>query len=101
MVQGMVVSAVKSGGIWTTALLSDEPTIPHSNLQTLSGRQEFEVVAMYEPTGGDLQYIGSVKWGWECDGQGTVTLLKFAKGSDNWASDEFVEAAGAWNEMVL
>jgi hypothetical protein len=100
LVQGMVVSAVKSGGRWTTALLSDEPTIPHTSLQTLSGRQEFEVAAMYEPSGGDLQYIGSVKWGWECN-DGNVTLLAFEKGSYDWASDEFLEAGVAWNEMVL
>lgn len=101
LVQGMVVSAVNSGGTWTTALLSDEPTIPHPNLKTLTGKQEFEVVAMYEPKGGDLQYIGSVRWGWECDGQGNVTLLDFEIGSDDWASDAFVEAAVAWNAMVL
>ena len=46
---------------------------------------------MYEPKGSDLQYIGSVKCGWECDEQGQVTLLGFEKGSDTWASDAFVD----------
>ena len=77
------------------------PTIPHPTLKKLKGKQEFEVVAMYEPRGGDLQYIGSVTWGWACDEQGNVTLLDFKKGSDDWASDAFVEAAVAWNAMVL
>jgi hypothetical protein len=30
-----------------------------------------------------------------------VTLLAFEKGSYDWASDEFLEAGVAWNEMVL
>ena len=101
LVQGMVVSAVKSGDIWTTALLSDEPTIPHPTLKKLQGKQEFEVVAMYEPIVGDSQYIGSVKWGWQSDGEGNLTLLNFEIGSHGLASVEFVEAAEAWNKMDL
>jgi hypothetical protein len=94
--QGHVTSAQKSGGSWNTALLSDEPTVPVRSA-SISGKQEFEVTALHEGSGGD-SYVGSVKWGWEVGGDGRPKIIALTKIADG-ASGAFKAAAGVWNEM--
>lgn len=42
-------------------------------------------------------YYGSVSWGWERDGSGTLKLLPFTKVSDGVPSQNFLAAAEMWN----
>lgn len=92
--QGHVTSAAKSGGRWTTALLSDEPTVPLPTSKSIAGRQEFEVTALHEGAG----YVGSVRWGWEVSKGGAPKILPLEKVHDA-ASADFRAAAKKWNEM--
>lgn len=96
--QGHVTSAEKGSDTWNTALLSDEPTVPIIGNKGIKGKQEFEVTAMHEGSGGDA-YVGSVKWGWEVGDDGQPKIINLSKVSDGSASAAFKGAAGAWNAM--
>lgn len=94
----------------TSAILSDEPNAVYSfGKKTIPvGFQNFEVVAMLDKEDGKKEYIGSLCWGWEIkktasDAQGTYTpdLLTMGIVVRDVPTDDFIQAAMAWNKMLI
>lgn len=84
----------KEDNTWTKATLNDLPSIsrfPNSS-------REFEVVAIALDGEDKHKYFGSIGWGWLKDEKGTVTLKSMSLISEQRPSDNFVDAANAWNK---
>jgi hypothetical protein len=99
---GHTFNATCDGNNWTTAALSDEPTVPFKTRDAISGGMEFEVAALLEKPNGDQRYIGSVKWGWQVVNNAVVlepAVLTLADGKN--ASPAFFKASEAWNNMSV
>ncbi len=99
---GHTFNAACDGNGWTTAALSDEPTVPFRMADVISGGMEFEVAALLEKTNGEKRYVGSVKWGWQMIGGQSVlspAVLTLADGGN--ASGAFFKASQAWNAMTV
>ncbi len=93
-------AAVKSEGAWTRhAMVKDEPGHTTKPGDVLTGAESFEVAAMAD--GSD--FVGSVRWGWRMTGDNKAELAPAAieQVSYGSASEEFIEAAEAWNSMPV
>lgn len=74
--------------------LRDKPTVAGGN----NSGKEFETAALaIEGTQADT-YYGSVKWGWRKDAQGAVTKIELDVVSMGVPSEDFLDAAAAWNQ---
>lgn len=61
---------------------------------------EFETTALAIEGSQQGTYYGSVKWGWQADGSGTITKIPFALVSMGVPSQNFLAAAGQWNSAT-
>lgn len=102
LLQGHTFNAECNGNAWTTAALSDEPTVPFKTQDVLSGGMEFEVAALLEKPNGEKRYIGSVSWGWQINNNQVVLVPQALTLTDSKnASGAFFKASQAWNTMSV
>lgn len=86
--------ALKGNSGWTqNANIKDKPTIQGNK----NSKKEFETSAIALEGNDKGEYYGSVKWGWEKDGSGTLKKIAFDLVSKGVPSKNFMEAAEKWN----
>ena len=78
---------------WTNANIKDAPSVYGGNNSSI----EFETSALALEGNDKGEYYGSVKWGWERDGSGTLKKIAFDLVSMGVPSKNFMEAAEKWN----
>ena len=88
-------SRVRQGQDWDVvrAELYDRPT-QHA---AASATTMFETTAMAIEGAQKGTYYGSVTWGLQTDGNGAITKVALAKGSDGVPTQKFMAAARQWN----
>lgn len=79
---------------WTNANITDKPTVRGG----ANSMREFETTALALEGADKGEYYGSVKWGWEKDGTGTLKKIDFDLVSKGVPSKNFMEAAEKWND---
>lgn len=79
---------------WTPANIKDKPSISGG----ANSMKEFETSALALEGNDKGEYYGSVKWGWEKDGTGTLKKIDFDLVSKGVPSKNFMEAAEKWND---
>ena len=78
------------------AWMYDAPTRAASNNSSMT----FETTALALEGAQQGSYYGSVKWGWERDGSGTLRKSDFAVVSQGAPSQNFLAAAAQWNSAT-
>jgi hypothetical protein len=86
----------REGEAWQTrnAELWDKPKLPQRGD---NAGQEFETTALALEGEQQGRYYGSVRWGWQVDGEGRFTRIELVEVSDADPSGNFTEAAALWN----
>lgn len=81
-----------------SAVLSDTPqrTAP----LPVNAKIEFETTALALAGAQTNTYYGSVRWGYQTDGNGNLSLIEFEKVNEGNPTPAFVEAAQLWNQAA-
>lgn len=121
---GYVQNYVAADPALNSTILSDQPNALYlwAQKKIPNGSLDFEIVAMGEKKDGSKEYLASLFWGWEINGisqkngeaccqmksevpQSTPdiynpTLIRKELKASDQPSNDFMEAANKWNEMV-